>query len=116
MKSKKRVALILAVPLTIAVMLGVLAVLPSGPGVTKADLGSIEKGMTEEEVKAILGEKSAREICGLRDGDRVIEDCWINDDGSVLSVTFFRGAVEDKAWTDSTLTAFEKLRRWFHLP
>ena len=35
--TKKRLALILALPLTITVTLGVLAILRSGPGITKAN-------------------------------------------------------------------------------
>ena len=54
--TKKRLILIAALPLVIvAVTLGVLAMLPPGPGVTKANFDRIEKGMTLAQVELLLG-------------------------------------------------------------
>jgi hypothetical protein len=47
--TKKRLLLLAAVPITIAVILGVLSILPSRPGVTKANFDRIEEGMTRAE-------------------------------------------------------------------
>ena len=51
----KRLILLASLPLMIAVALGVLAMLPPGPGVTKANFDRIEKGMTTAQVKEIFG-------------------------------------------------------------
>ena len=57
--TKRSLLLIASLPLTIAVTLGVLAMLPAifppKPGVTKANFDRIEKGMTMTEVEAIFG-------------------------------------------------------------
>jgi outer membrane protein assembly factor BamE (lipoprotein component of BamABCDE complex) len=56
MMTQKRLALIAAVSLAIAaVMVGVLVMLPPGPGVTKANFDRIEKGMTKAKVEEIFG-------------------------------------------------------------
>jgi hypothetical protein len=52
---KKRLLLIASFPFTIALTLGVLAMLPPSPGVTKANFDRIKEGMTKAEVEEILG-------------------------------------------------------------
>ena len=44
-----------ATALCVGIALGVLAVLPSGPGVAKANFDRIELGMTKAEVERIFG-------------------------------------------------------------
>src|ERR1017187_4650698 len=55
MATKKRLILIASLPLTIAVTVGVLALLPPSPGVTKANFDRIQDDMTNADVKQILG-------------------------------------------------------------
>jgi outer membrane protein assembly factor BamE (lipoprotein component of BamABCDE complex) len=55
MAKKKRLLLIASLPLTIALTLGVLAMLPPPPGVTKANFDRIQEGMTRAEVEEIFG-------------------------------------------------------------
>ncbi len=55
--TKKRVALIVVLPLAIAVTVGVLVILPPSPGVMKEQFDLIEEEMTREEVEQILGRK-----------------------------------------------------------
>jgi hypothetical protein len=57
MATKKRLLLIAVPPLSIAVTLGVLAMLPPGPGVTKANFDRIEKEMTRAEVEQVFGQE-----------------------------------------------------------
>jgi hypothetical protein len=78
--TKKRRALIAILTLTIAVILGVLAMLPPRPGVTKANFDRIEKGMTLAEVEEIFGEK------GFRVKGNAAEFFWYGDDLSLASV------------------------------
>ena len=49
--TKKRVALLAVLPLTVAVILGALEMLPPRPGVTKANFDRIQEGMTLAEVE-----------------------------------------------------------------
>lgn len=51
--TKKGMALFAVQPLAIAVILGVLAMLPPRPGVTTANFDRIRKAMTEDEVRGI---------------------------------------------------------------
>jgi hypothetical protein len=53
--TKKRLLLIAALPLALAVIIGVLAMLPTRPGVTSTNFDRIEDGMLLEEVEAIFG-------------------------------------------------------------
>lgn len=64
-----------------------VAVAPSGPKVTKAEVAKLKEGMTYEEVKAIMG----------RDGEvgntesYTEQFSWANSDGSSLQTTFRDG-------------------------
>ena len=118
---KKRLLLIASLPLTIAVTLGVLARLPSSPGVTKANFDRIEKGMTKAQVEEIFGGKphaflpvfSRTGMILKQDGMPV----WKANDGSNAFVVFFEDdCVTDKEWQDSDETILDKIRRWLHLP
>ena len=110
--TKKRLVLIAAVPLTIAVALGVLAMLPPSPGVTKANFDRIETGMTLAEVEAIFERKG---VLGWS-GEGVSIYSWEAYDGSSASVEFSNDCVDVSAWTDPNETFLDKIRRWLHLP
>ena len=112
MAMKKSRLLIATVPLVIVVTLGVLAMLPPSPGVTKAKFDRIEKGMTRAEVEAIFGRP--REPIPTIGGWLY----WDSDDGSVAAFGFelFNDCVTDKHWVNSTETILDKCRRWLHLP
>ena len=111
MATRKRLILIASLPLVIAVALGVLAMLPPGPGVTKANFDRIEKGMTMVEVKRIFGEEGTPFLMwSARDWK-----CWQADDGSDAFVEVVDDCAGEKHWTDSNETFFNKIRRWLHL-
>jgi hypothetical protein len=95
----------------VCIALGVLAMLPSQPGVTKADFDRIEKGMLSHEVELILGKPMQPH---MRDLDRHDMDTWRASDGSWIRIDYFRDTVTKKRWVDSSFT--DKLRRWLHLP
>jgi hypothetical protein len=103
----KRLALLAVLPLIIAVILGVLAMLPSGPGVTPADYNRIKAGMTLAEVEEIFGRK------GIDRGEWGM--MWRANDGSAAMVRFSDDCVMSKRWTPPDETVGEKIRRWLHL-
>ena len=108
MATKKRLLLIAAVPLAIVVVLGVLSVLPSRPGVTKANFERIEEGMTKAEVEGIFGREG--KMGGVK-----LWMFWEADDGSEAGIAFIDDCVVSKRWHDSTETILDKIRRWLHL-
>jgi hypothetical protein len=120
MTTKRRLILIAAVSLSIALTFGVLAMQPPGPGVTKANFDRIQEGMTLVEVKKILGEKGrywemrSTPISFVPKTDNGVWS-WSADDGSWALITYSDGVV-GKYWTDSTETILDKIRRWLHLP
>ena len=110
----KRLLLFASLPLTIAVTLGVLAILPAmlphRPGVTKANFDRIQIGMTKAQVAEIFGEtqpKSAKE--------GVVDWVLVTDDGSMAVIGFFDDCVTDKTLNDSPETFLDKIRRLLHL-
>ena len=116
--TKKPLLLIASLPLTIAVTLGVLAMLPPRPGVTKANFDRIEKGMTLAEVEAILGKNHSAYFVSMkltirpRFGTRI----WSNPDESRAQIFFpSEDSVYTKRWTDSSETTVEKICRWLRL-
>ena len=104
--TKKRLLLVAALPLVIAVTLGFLAMLPPGPGVTKANFDHIEKEMTLAQVEATLGKEGIP-------WDTLM--FWQADDGSCAFSGFTDDGVVQMQWLDSTETVLEKIRRWLHL-
>ncbi len=105
---------------SLGLALVILAVLPSGPGVTKTNFSRIEKGMTLEEVEAVLGRAADGEHVPIPVISAPIP-CpptlpeWVSSDGSRVIVEFSDGLVTDAYWQDSTETIMQKLRRWLHL-
>lgn len=109
--TKKRLLLITSLPLTIALTIGVLAMLPPSRGITKANFDHIEDGMTMGQVEAIFGgQEVALGNSGPSDGF-----VWHADDKSGALVLFAHGCVVHKYWRDSNETTIERLLRWFHL-
>jgi hypothetical protein len=111
--TKKRLLLIASVPLAIvAVTLGVLAMLPPRPGVTKANFDRIEKGMTKAQVEEILGEKGF--LVKVKKGDA---PClyWNAGDGAEVWIRFSDDCVNgDMTWSADE-TFLDKIRSWLHL-
>jgi hypothetical protein len=118
---KRRLLLIAAVPLTIAVILGVLAMLPPGSGVSKANIDRIEKGMTLAQVEEIFGEK--RKLMGNLGGSLPFapdarDDPLFQRDaaaGSSAIIEVVDDCVTRKLWLLSDETILDKIRRWLHL-
>jgi hypothetical protein len=108
--TKKRLLLFASLPLAIVVALGVLAMIPPSPGVTKANFDRIEKGMTMAEVEEILGGKGK----SFHEDDKALM-YWDADDGSLALIRFVDNCVPDKTWYDSDETIPDKIRRWLHL-
>jgi hypothetical protein len=109
-KTKKRLLLIASLPLVIVVVLGVLAMLPPRPGVTKANFDRIQEGMTMMEVEEIFGREGNQASRG-----RTV--FWGADDGSGAAIGFgmSHDCVVGKHWHDSNETFLDKIRRWLHL-
>ena len=92
---------------------GVLAVLPPRPGVTKANFDRIEIGMTLEEVERIFGRPSDM-LAGASKDDPTVFRNWLVSLDSGAAVDFRAERVYAKQWQDRS-TIFEKIRRWLHL-
>ncbi len=115
--TKRRLLLISAFPLVIAMTLGVLAMLPPRPGITKANFTCIQDGMTFEEVEAIFGSPDSFFGTSIEGGERNRQLLWVNDDKSGAVICFDeQGKVVDKSWGDSTEGIGEKLCRWIRWP
>ena len=90
----------------ICLPLGVVAIIPPGPGVTKANFDRIEIGMTKAQVEKIFG----------GEGELGADGCtWHADDGSFAFVWFIDDRVLRVQWLSSHDTFFDKIRRWLHL-
>jgi hypothetical protein len=112
--TKKRLALIAVLPLTFAVGLCVLAMLPPRPGVTKGNYDRIEKGMTKAEVEEIFGEEGIHRF-QFDEGQDASQ--WWGDDFSRATVFFINDHVEEKSWRRaSNESALDIIRRWLHIP
>ena len=106
--TKRRLLLIAAVPLVACAMtLGVLAMLPPSPGVTKSNFDRVAKEMTRAEVERIFGGKKT-----FTEGPY---DIWEADDESLALIGFEDNSVTHLFWEDSGETFLNKIRRWLHL-
>ena len=123
---KKRLLLFATLPLAVAVIFGVLAMLPPRPGITKASFDRIEIGMTLAEVEEIFGGKGRKGI-GIETIDatgKVVAPSlygmtyeWMDDTKSLnAEIEFVENCVFDKTWTSFNETILDKIRRWLHLP
>jgi len=100
----------------VCIGLGILAMLPPRPGVTKANFDRIEKGMTQSEVNDIFGKSASRHagFCSAS-GNTSFED-WLSEGGSSASLTLHNDIVVGFQWNESTETIVDIIRRWFGGP
>jgi len=122
--TRKRRSLISAAVLAacVCIALGVLAMMPPRPGVTKANFDRIKEGMTLEEVTSIFGSKEASN--GVVAGTIFSQKCdryhrWEDDDWSCSATVGFReNQVMQMVWSGERRkkTFTDKLRRWLRLP
>jgi hypothetical protein len=115
---KKKYLLLLAAIAVISVSVFVVAVvLPTRPGITKANFDRVQIGMTQAEVVEIFGERPS----DIRPTYRWVESrevsgTWCSADyRSGVLVLFRYGHVVDARWYDSPETLWDKLRRWVGL-
>jgi len=116
MSRRRLIILSIGAIAVVSIGLGILAVLPPQPGVTKANFDRIEKGMTLADVEAILGSESMSHFDHGESGPLISREIWHGVDRSSTRITFDDGIVCEKQWRDSTETLTDKLRRWLHLP
>src|SRR5262249_31338430 len=103
--------------LVIAMTLGVLVMLPPRHGITKANFGRVQDGMTFDEVKVIFGGPDSFTDPSIEGQERRGELVWVNDDKSGATICFDEeGKVFDKSWGDSTEDFSEKFCRWIRWP
>jgi len=91
----------------VGIALGVLAMLPPHPGVSKANYDRIEVGMPRAAVEAILG-KPAEEVGRFASH-------WAADDGTWISILFRDDEVKETRFYESHETILDKFRRWLGL-
>ena len=96
----------------VGVVLVVLAMLPPGPGVTKANFDRIKIGMTKIEVEEIFGEKGI--FVKVEKGEA---PClfWNAGDRAEVWIRFSDDCVNgDMTWSADE-TFLDKIRSWLHL-
>jgi outer membrane protein assembly factor BamE (lipoprotein component of BamABCDE complex) len=119
----KRRAALLFVGLAALGLLAVVAcaLLPSGPGVTKANFYRIEDGMSLAQVEALLGPPDYNSPSGrnwelLYNGKTHVghtRRVWGGDDGGARIDFDEEGRVFSKTWVDNPESFLDRLRRWF---
>ena len=104
----------------VGVVLLVLALLPR-PGVTKANFGRIQKGMSKPEIQAILG-KHWFGFDHVPERFILVGENWRADDGAEAYIEFERRDGDETtwrvcsmSWQESSETPFQKIRRWVGL-
>jgi hypothetical protein len=116
--TRKRCYLISAAVLAafVGIALGVLAMLPARPGVTKANFERIKEGMTLAEVEALFGEPSFRfaefEDSGIRNwvaSNRILASVLFDPNGRVVRKEWW-------AWPQPQENLVDKIHRWLRLP
>jgi hypothetical protein len=112
--NRRRLLLIASLPLAVAVVLGVLAMLPARPGVTKAKVDRIEKGMTMPAVEELLG-RPGKFVPGPASAGPMAWFVWDENDGSFAAIGFLQDRVIEKVWEGSEEAFLDKIRRWFRL-
>jgi hypothetical protein len=115
---KRSLYLIAILPLTVALIVGVLAMLPSRPGITTTNFDRIRLGMTEAEVRGILGEKGfeLRRFTANNE-NRKKKMRWLVNDWTCVDIQFDDGLVVEKSWAgnDENPSILEEIRSWVHL-
>jgi len=98
----------------VCIALGVLAMLPPRPGVTKANFDRIEKGMSRAKVREIFGEKAIMWV-ELTSHPETMTERWTDESAAAWIVYHFNDdAVMRMSWVEPAFT--DKLRRWLWLP
>src|SRR5262245_55940717 len=92
--------------------LSTFALLPSGPGITKANFDHVEKGMDRAEVEKLF-KGTGTQACAPACGNSCTSFQWTADDRACASISFVDSKVHEKRWTPSTETYPEKVCRWF---
>ena len=114
--TKKRMLLIAILPLAIIVTVGVLAMLPPRPGVTKTNFDQIQEGMTKAEVEAIFGGHPSKDFQYRVKREIYTSGIWCEDNGKEVAwIEFFDGKVCDTRWGGVNESITDKIRRWLHL-
>ena len=116
MATKKRLLLIASLPLSIVVIIGVLAMLPPRSGVTRDNFDKIEKGMTLADVTEIFGEKSITVVTFGNAANPGALESWQGPHGTIVEVYLSNDKVYEMRWMHSTGNVFDKINRWLHLP
>jgi hypothetical protein len=98
----------------VCIALGVLAMLPPQPGITKANFDRVKIGMAWAEVDEIFGQ-AASERSTLGGGLSNLAS-YGGDHGVSAHIDYCDDVVTRKEWIDSMETFTDKLRRWLHLP
>ncbi len=98
----------------LALVLGVLAMLPPHSGVTKANYDQVKKGMTLAEVENLFSKKGDR-FDGYVGKPAFY---WQNEDRSYALIFFDddKKVVAPAQWGDSTETIGDKICRWLRWP
>jgi hypothetical protein len=108
----------------VCIALGVLALLPQRPGVTKANFDRTATRMTKIEISKLLGPPSDLSPNGtcwseLHNGklapghERVV---WGGDDGAAVFVFDEGERVVYQTWVENQQTFTDRLRRWLRFP
>ena len=106
---------------TMAGLVGValvgVSMLPSGPGVTKANFDLIKDGMTSEEVEAVFGRPpNHRQVFP---GEQILPtrsyDWWGRGDDALAEIVFDDDRVIGKIWQPSPESLLDRIRRWLRL-
>jgi hypothetical protein len=93
------------------IVLVLLAIQPSPPGVTKANFDRIEIGMARADVETILGSSKSikvrhyEEFYNVKDQWNQGAFVWFDEHDKTIKML----------WVDSDETILQKLRRWLHL-
>jgi hypothetical protein len=102
-------------PLAVAVIIGVLAMMPPRRSAMKAGFDRIKMRMTKTEVETILGKAGFWTSYPM--GPTEIGG-WNSEDGEAALISFGSfgdGGVISKQWRPSNGAFFDRFRRWLHL-
>jgi hypothetical protein len=114
--SRRRLLLIASLPLVVAVIVGVLAILPPRPGVTEANLARIKIGMGEQDVVAILGRHPDAAAPILRGSAWFwMNEAKENEIVAEVQVDLDFNVMKSEWKANQSETVIDKIRRWLHL-
>jgi hypothetical protein len=118
--TKKHLLLIAALLIAVITLaLGLLAMMPPGPGVTKANFDRIKEGMTRAEVEEIFGGPAFKSFEYSRVDRRFYSSrIWCENNGNESAwIEFFDDeSVFRSEWSGSSNETFlDKICRWLHV-